>query len=175
MATSPPDNLYVTGDVPAEMRQGVELGPNDVARPTGQTTTEETVDIDGTPTTLTRIRLPRPDNIPAGAPKFTPPALATTPLQGSLSYDFPLLPGVQCRVVFQGEVTGDHLEQLLDYLTVACNRLRTQQARERKESEDAGRKTESVPEVRGRQSRPRSKVLPRPDGGASALPAQSEK
>lgn len=177
MATSPPDNLYVTGDVPAEMRQGVELGPNDVARPTGQTTTEETVDIDGTPTTLTRIRLPRPDNIPPGAPKLTPlPNNGDlTPIRGTLSYDFPLLPGVQCRVVFQGEVTGDHLEQLLDYLTVACNRLRTQQARERKESEDAGRKTESVPEVRERQSRSRSKVLPRTDGGAPALPTQSEK
>lgn len=136
MATSPPDNLYVTGDVPAEMRQGVELGPHDVAAPTA-VSVDDTIDVDGVPTTLTRIRMPRPDNIPA-TPRFdmfpARPAASVSPPSGAagiLSYDFPLLPGVQCHVTFQGEVTADHLEQLLDYLGVACKWLRTQQRMEK--------------------------------------------
>jgi hypothetical protein len=108
------------------MRTGVE--PGVVAEPTG-----EIVDIDGMPAQLTRIRAERPAHIPAGPPRvpqgfeFEAPR-APLP-QGTLQYDFPLLPAVQCRVIFQGDVTADHLEQLSDYLGVACKRLREQEAR----------------------------------------------
>jgi hypothetical protein len=47
----------------------------------------------------------------------------------TLRYDFPLLPGVQCTIHFQGDLTADHLEQLQDYIGVACKRLREQAGR----------------------------------------------
>ena len=128
MAGLPPDGSYVTAPLPPEMRTGVEAGV--VAEPTA-----EIIDTDGMPAQLTRIRAERPAHIPAGPPRVPQgfefdarPSPIPQPFipQGTLQYDFPLLPAVQCRVVFQGDVTADHLEQLLDYLTVACNRLRKQ-------------------------------------------------
>lgn len=130
-AALPPDSRYVTGNVPAEMREGVELTPGvEVAPPT-----EIVDDVDGAPTQITRYRVARPDHIPAGAPKLDPvePA-ADRPLfvpgaTKSLRYDFPLFPDVQCRIVFEGPATADHLDQLCEYLTVARDKLREQQAR----------------------------------------------
>ena len=128
MAGLPPNGSYVTAPLPLEMRTGVEAGV--VAEPTA-----EIIDTDGMPAQLTRIRAERPAHIPAGPPRVSQgfefdarPSPIPQPFipQGTLQYDFPLLPAVQCRVVFQGEVTADHLEQLLDYLTVACGRLRKQ-------------------------------------------------
>lgn len=122
MGLAVPDGRYVTGDVPAEMRvEGIET---EIATPTSG------MDPDGTPTSLTHFRMPRPDHIPAGPPKISP--MPNAAIAGQLQYDFPLLPGVQCRVIFQGDVTADHLEQLGDYLQVACKRLREQQARDLK-------------------------------------------
>ena len=127
MAGLPPDGVYVTAPLPPEMRVGVE--PGVVAEPTAEIT-----DIDGMPAQLTRIRAERPAHIPAGPPRvpagfeFEAPRQAVQ--QGTLQYDFPLLPAVQCRIIFQGEVTADHLEQVLDYLTVACKRLREQEMRD---------------------------------------------
>ena len=123
MGGLPPDQAYVTAPLPPEMRAGVE--PGVVAEPTADIT-----DIDGMPAQLTRIRAERPAHIPAGPPRvpagFEFEAQRPAVQQGTLQYDFPLLPAVQCRIIFQGEVTADHLEQVLDYLTVACNRLRKQ-------------------------------------------------
>ena len=132
MAGLPPDSRYVTAEVPPEMRVGADLGPAEVAPPTAA------IDLDGQAVQITRIRVPRPDHIPAGAPKLAPlpdappqqPRLDSAPIQG-LQYDFPLLPGVQCRIILQGTVTADHLEQLCSYLTVAVNKVREQEGRKR--------------------------------------------
>jgi len=130
MGGLPPDSRYITGGVPSEMREGVEITEAEVAPATGLVE-----DVDGTPTQITRIRIPRPPDIPAGPPRFT--QLASNPgatainAPGFLQYDFPLLPGVQCKVMLQGEPTAAHLEQLCDYLQVACKRLRQQEADDR--------------------------------------------
>src|ERR1019366_2260278 len=131
MAGLPPDGSYVTAPLPLEMRTGVEAGG--VAEPT-----PEIIDTDGMRAQLTRIRAGRPAHIPAGPPRVPQgfefdarPSPIPQPFipQGTLQYDFPLLPAVQCRVGFQGDVTADHLDQLSDYLGVAGKRLREQEAR----------------------------------------------
>jgi hypothetical protein len=138
------------------MRTGVEAGV--VAEPTA-----EIIDTDGMPAQLTRIRAERPAHIPAGPPRVSQgfefdarPSPMPQPFipQGTLQYDFPLLPGVQCRVVFQGDVTADHLEQLLDYLGVACKRLREQEARpkrivEKVDAKPKGRKAHKGKDAEG--------------------------
>ena len=129
MAGFPDDGKYITASVPDEMRQGVELA--DVAAPTAVT------DIDGQPAQLTRITFPRPDHIPAGPPRILGHLEGSSPetrmpVPGTLQYDFPLFPAVQCRVTFQGEPTADHLDQLADYIAVACKRLREQEGRDAK-------------------------------------------
>src|SRR6185437_526195 len=97
MAGLPPDGAYITANLPPEMRvEGVEIAP-----PT------QVEDIDGVPTSLTRVSVPRPAHIPSGPPRaaiaLEPPAMPIMPMASQLQYDFPLLPGVQCRVMFQGE------------------------------------------------------------------------
>ena len=162
MAALPPDSRYVTGEVPPEMRDGLGGAEDVVAQPTAR----EIVDLDGTPTQLTQFKVPRPPHIPAGPPRVPPGfELPATPYNaqpaGSLQYDFPLFPAVQCRVTLQGEATADHLEQLLDYISVACKRLREQEMR------DANRpKRERAPErVEGVDAAPKRKRrgVPQPD------------
>lgn len=129
---APSDGRFITAPVPAEMREGVELTPGvEVAKPTA----EMIDDLDGVPTQLTRIRLPRPDHIPAGAPKVDhlyppiPDSVFPSRAQRGLSYDFPLFPDVQVRVQFSGNATADHLEQLTELLNVQCKKLREQEYR----------------------------------------------
>lgn len=126
MAGLPRDQDYVTGGLPPEMREGVNVAV-DIAPPTAIS------DIDGQPAQLTRVTFPRPDYIPPGPPRVADQDTSSSLLAtngSTLQYDFPLLPGVQCRVIFQGELTADHLEQLSDYLGVACKRLREQAGRD---------------------------------------------
>ena len=139
-ASLPPDSRYVTAPVPAEMREGTELTDADVAKPTERMG----VDPDGVQAQITQIRVRRPDHIPAGAPKLDPLEISDdVPLPRSgraLRYDFPLFPSVQVRVVFEGDATADHLEQLVDLLTNQCSRLRAQETRRRAEAAEASRK-----------------------------------
>ena len=136
MAGLPSDSRYVTGNVPPEMREGAEIGAHDVAAPTEIVTVP-----DGQTAQITRLRFPKPDHIPAGPPKLDPLSAADYPpgftvaSNRALRYDFPLFPGVQCRVVFEGDATADHLEQLCEYLNVACQKLRAQA--ERRKAEEA--------------------------------------
>ena len=128
MAGLPPDSRYVTGGVPPEMRQGTDLTPGvEVAAPT-----ETVIDPDGTTAQITRMRFPRPENLPAPK-RYDEPAddrpLLIPGASRSLRYDFPLFPDVQCRIVFEGPATADHLDQLCEYLTVARDKLKEQQAR----------------------------------------------
>jgi len=158
MAGLPPDSRYVTAPVPAEMREGTELTDADVAKPTERMG----VDPDGVPATITQIRLPRPAHIPSGPPKFDPLEITDdVPLPRSgraLRYDFPLFPGVQVRVVFEGDATADHLEQLVDLLTGQCSRLRAQETRRRAEAAEATRK------VLERKVKPKKE---KPDAGSN--------
>lgn len=132
MSGLPNEGMYVTGHLPPEMRtEGVELIPP----------TAIVDDVDGVPTQLTRVRLERPAHIPRVPVESTTGfghgaqnlevggARMVGIVEKTLQYDFPLLPGVQCRVIFQGDLTADHLEQLGDYLNVACKRLREQAER----------------------------------------------
>ena len=121
MALAPPDSAYITAPVPPEMRDG--LDGTEVAPPTAG------IDTDGTPTTITRIHAPRPTHIPppsafriAEAPLPMP-----QPVAGTLQFAFALLPGVQCHLTLTGPAGADHLEQLCEYLTVACRRIREQE------------------------------------------------
>ena len=127
MGGLPPDSRYVTGGVPPEMRQGTELTDSDVARPTERFEPG----VDGVTEQIQQIRVPRPDHIPA-TPRFEPTDDRPLLIPGasrSLRYDFPLFPDVQCRIVFEGPATADHLDQLCEYLTVARDKLKEQQAR----------------------------------------------
>lgn len=140
MSVAVPDSAYITAPVPDAMREGMDLAA-DVARPTGMAlSTDDTIKVeegtrDGDP--LIRVRLPRPAHIPAGPPKLAPVTPQPVAFTGALSYDFPLLPAVQCRISFAGDVTADHLEQLLCYLDVACKKLREQEARPQKSTKKA--------------------------------------
>lgn len=149
-----PDSAYITGDLPDEMRSGVQVGV-DVAAPTG------IVDVDGVPAQLTRIRLERPAHIPAGPPRISlPEQPAPNSFQHSsqpanfLVYDFPLLPGVQCRVELRGEPSAAHLEQLVEYLTVACRKLR--------EQEESCRNQSSAPSAARKSPRTKGTVQDQP-------------
>jgi hypothetical protein len=118
---------WVDGSVPDEMRQGVDA---EALRELG-VRVQTSADEEGV---LTRVHIPRPEHIPAQAivpqgfeytqqPSASPP---TNP-RHVLSYDFPLLPGVQCHVALVGDEVGpEHLEKLCDYLQVATRRLRQQ-------------------------------------------------
>lgn len=133
MAGLPPDGRYLTGEVPAEMREGIELVPGvDVAAPTSRV--EQGVD--GVEEHITHVRLPRPAHIPAGPPKLDPihvddDGSVPLPRSRALRYDFPLFPDVQVSVAFQGNATADHLEQLTELLNVQCRKLREQEATRR--------------------------------------------
>lgn len=121
-----PDGRYVTGILPPEMRDGIVEGV-DVAAPT------QITDLDGAPTELTRISIPRPANIPTGPPKYSEPILLPTPggpppSTVSLSYDLPLFPGVQCQIRFFGEATSEHILQLVEFLQVATKKLKRKKA-----------------------------------------------
>lgn len=129
----PNDAQFITGEVPDAMREGVELDRETVAQPT-----RIIQDMDGQPAQLIQHRFPRPDHIPVGPPKVPSfselvaarEALTQAPTGTTMSYDFPLLPGVQCRVTFQGgELKADHLEQLVSLLQSHCAKLREQEQR----------------------------------------------
>src|SRR5215472_1820616 len=126
MALTPRDSQYISGEVPREMlAEGVEV----------ETTGIPQLDADGTPTHLTRISVPRPAMLP------TPPTLPAVSAQlnspqstlglvpQTLAYDFPLFPGVQCRIVLTGDARAAHLEQLREYIDVAARRLREEECR----------------------------------------------
>lgn len=125
MAGLPPDGAYVTGQVPPEMREGVELGPADVAQPTHRMG----LGPDGVTEQISEIRIPRPDHIPATPPIWNDdaPVPLPRPSRGTLRYEFPLFPDVQVTVAFQGNATADHLEQLTELLNVQCRKLREQE------------------------------------------------
>lgn len=119
----PADSQFITGSVPNEMREGLDLGV-DIAPAT------EAVDIDGTPAQLTRVSFPKPAHIPP--PVRIAPTGEERPLsepRRSLRYDFPLFPDVQVHVEFQGNANADHLEQLTELLNVQCRKLREQEQR----------------------------------------------
>src|ERR1039458_2975555 len=157
MAGLPSDSRYVTGNVPPEMREGAEIGAHDVAAPT-----EIVTDPDGQTAQITRLRFPKPDHIPSGPPKLGELDADNRPVllpasNRALRYDFPLFPGVQCRVVFEGEATADHLEQLCEYLNVACQKLRAQAERRKAEEaaiprKPAARKVKPKKQVADRKS-----------------------
>ncbi len=135
MAGLPPDSRYVTGNVPNEMREGVDLGPNEVAAPTSRIENG----VDGVEEHITHVRMPRPAHIPTGPPRLDSIHVeddGTIPLPRgrALRYDFPLFPDVQVSVSFQGNATADHLEQLTELLNVQCKKLREQEARRRDEA-----------------------------------------
>lgn len=159
MAGLPPDSRYVTGGVPAEMREGVDLIPGvEVAA----STERAAIDVDGVSAQISQLRFARPDNIPAGPLRVDddlplPRQTATR----ALRYDFPLFPDVQVRVSFEGNATADHLEQLVELLTVQCSKLRTQEQRRR--AEGAARPRTSVV----RKIKPK-KGAPEGDGGNAA-------
>ncbi len=142
MAGLPPDSRYVTAGVPPEMREGTELTEADVAKPTERIV----AGVDGVTEQITQVRIPRPAHIPA-TPRFdaleptddTPIMLPR--LSHALRYDFPLFPDVQVRVVFEGNATADHLEQLTELLNVQCQKLRAQEQRRRAEEAAMPRKT----------------------------------
>ena len=135
MAGMPPDSRYVTATVPAEMKAGAEITDGvEVAAPTSA------IAADGVEERITQIRFPRPAHIPAGAPKLGPvddggAVLLPRPAGTELRYDFALLPGVQCRIQLIGDATADHIEQLVAYLTVACEKIREQEARQPRKPE----------------------------------------
>lgn len=125
---APTDRQFITGNVPAEMREGVDLTPGvEVAAPT------ESVGPDGVPEHITHIRVPRPAHIPAAAPIIEPTYdnQPTRFIVKGLRYDFPLFPDIQVTVQFSGNATADHLEQLTELLNVQCKKLREQEAARR--------------------------------------------
>ena len=123
-----PDRLFVTNELPPEMRpaEGIEEGV--LAKPTGVVH-----DRDGITREILRISAPRPDHIPQLSMPL--PALATNTARpaategGVLSYAFALLPGVQCQLTLTGKAGADHLEQLIEILSVQCRRMRAYEAR----------------------------------------------
>lgn len=126
----PNDAQFITGEVPDAMREGVELDRETVAQPT-----RIIQDMDGQPAQLIQHRFPRPVNMPQTPPQIDA-GLArlhmgeSSPSQSIMAYDFPLLPGVQCRVTLQGgELKADHLEQLVSLLQSHCDKLREQEVR----------------------------------------------
>ena len=179
MATpSIPDGRYVTAEVPPEMREGVELDPGVVALPTGAQSVRRVVEPDGQEATLTQLRFERPAGLPARpllAPMVEAPRaieVSSAPQTKRLRYDFPLLPGVQCSVQFEGEVTADHLEQLQDYIGVACKRLREQAGKEKGSRDGDGLSKVRAADggsakVLSRRNR-KAAVPARPAAGASA-------
>lgn len=132
MGGGPSDGRFITGNVPPEMREGVDLTPGvEVAAPTER---RFAVDPDGTTAQISQMRYPRPDHISA------PPPLSIVggddvplprPRRATLRYEFPLFPDVQVTVEFQGNATADHLEQLTSLLNVQCGVLRQQEAERR--------------------------------------------
>ncbi len=144
MAGLPPDSRYVTATVPLEMREGTELTENDVAKPTERIV----AGVDGVTEQITQVRIPRPAHIPSGPPKLGPLEVDDEPLRmlphpsgRALRYDFPLFPDVQVRVIFEGNATADHLEQLSELLNLQCQKLRAQETRRRAEEAATPRKT----------------------------------
>lgn len=124
---TPTDSQYVTGDIPVEMREGIET---DELALLGVKVAHQATNEGG----LTRVSIGRPAHIPPANPAAMPPGFQYAPVPVHpggqvLTYDFPLLPGVQAHIALVGETTADHLEQLVDYLTVACKRLREQEGR----------------------------------------------
>lgn len=145
----PHDGQFITGELPAEMREGVDMGDPEI--PGVRVTTTQPMGDDGG---IVQVRIPRPAHIPPPNPasmppgyEFKPTPTATQIAQGVLTYDFPLLPGVQSHIALVGPATADHLEQLVDYLSVAVKRLREQEKR------DAAAKLEAGPAPGGSKGR----------------------
>jgi hypothetical protein len=159
MAGMPSDGRFVTGTVPPEMREGVELIEGvEVAAPTHRTA----MGPDGVTEHIEQIRLPRPAHIPPGPPKLDASEseiiLPRSRLIGTLRYDFPLFPGVQVSVSFSGDATADHLEQLVELLSAQCSKLRQQEQRRALEAIEAARnqparrvKSKNVTTTKGRK------------------------
>lgn len=122
-----PDSRYVTGEVPVEMRGGEGIEEGVVAAPTG----------DPGGAQLLRLRIPRPENIPAYSPPQPSVASFTPPEGGAvLHYMFGLLPGVQCEIRMTGNATASHLEQLIEMLGVQARRMRSGEGRRKKSGDE---------------------------------------
>lgn len=126
MARLPNDGEYITAGVPREMLSGEVEGDG---LPQG-------VSVDSQPG-LTQIRIPSPPDLGMVSPQpmIRRPVLpdpigivAAEPIR-PLTFDFALLPDVQCHLELRGPATADHLEQLVSYLTVAVEKIRQQEAR----------------------------------------------
>lgn len=121
MPRMPTERDYITGMVPREMLADGDPTADNSDVPEGMTVVNEAG--------LTRVTIPSPPFIPPRAPTELQSNALPTRGAPALTFDFGLLPDVQCHLELRGPATADHLEQLVEYLTVAVRKLREQEGR----------------------------------------------